>query len=146
MVSFGLLLLRMAIGGVYVLHGLPKLIGGEGSAERIPAEKQAKLGKGFVASMENGGIENVTKMLDGMGVPNAPMMAWVLAFTEFLGGLALIFGWKTRLAALGLTTVQVVAITKVHAPQGVSGSEFNGVLLAATGSLALTGPGKVALD
>ena len=146
MMSLGLLLLRLVTGGVYVLHGLPKLIGGEGSGKRIPEDVQKKLGQGFVGSMENGGIENVAKMLGSMDVPNAPMMAWVLSLTEFLGGLALIFGWKTRLAALGLTVVQIVAIGKVHAPQGASGSEFNGVLLAVTGALALTGPGKVAID
>lgn len=146
MISLGLLLLRLVAGTVYVLHGLPKLIGGEGSGKRIPEDIQQRLGQGFVGSMENGGIENVTKMLGSLEVPNPPMMAWALSLTEFLGGLALIFGWKTRLAALGLTIVQAVAIGKVHAPQGASGSEFNGVLLAATGALALTGPGKVAID
>lgn len=146
MISLGLLLMRIAAGGVYVLHGLPKLIGGEGSGKRIPEDVQQKLGQGFVGSMEKGGVENVAKMLDSLDVPNPPMMAWVLSLTEFLGGLALIFGWKTRVAALGLTVVQIVAISKVHAPQGASGSEFNGLLLAATGALALTGPGKVAID
>lgn len=146
MISLGLLLLRLVTGVVYVLHGLPKLIGGEGSGKRIPEDVQQKLGQGFVGSMEKGGIENTTKMLSSLNVPNAPMMAWVVALTEFLGGLALILGWKTRLAALGLTVVQVVAIGKVHAPNGASGSEFNSLLLAATGSLALTGPGKVAVD
>ncbi|MGI8484331.1 MAG: DoxX family protein [Thermomicrobiales bacterium] len=146
MISLGLLLMRIATGGVYVLHGLPKLIGGEGSGKRIPEDVQRKLGHGFVGSMEKGGVENIAKMLDSLDVPNPPMMAWVLSLTEFLGGLALIFGWKTRVAALGLTVVQVVAISKVHAPQGASGSEFNGLLLAATGALALTGPGKVAID
>lgn len=146
MISLGLLLLRVVTGSVYVLHGLPKLIGGEGSGKRIPEDVQQKLGQGFVGSMEKGGIENIAKMLDSLDVPNPPLMAWVLALTEFLGGLALIFGWKTRLAALGLTIVQVVAIGKVHAPQGASGAEFNSVLLAATGALALTGSGKVAID
>lgn len=145
MTSLGLLLLRLMTGGVYVLHGLPKLIGGEGAGKRIPEDVQQKLGQGFVGSMEQGGLENTAKMLESLGVPNAPMMAWVVALTEFLGGLALVLGWNTRLAAFGLTIVQIVAIGKVHAPQGASGSEFNGVLLATTGALALTGPGKVAI-
>lgn len=144
--SFGLLILRLVIGSLYMLHGLPKLIGGEGSSDRLSDDAKKKLGDGFSASMEHGGVQNTVKMLESIGVPNAPAMAWLVILTEFLGGLALILGWKTRWAALGLTAVQGVAIGKIHAPSGVSGSEFNGALMAATAALALTGPGKIALD
>lgn len=146
MISLGLFLLRLVVGSVYLLHGVPKLIGGKGSSEKLSEETQKKLGEKFTASMEGGGVENTTRMLESIGVPNAPAMAWMLTLTESLGGLALILGWQTRWAALGLSAVQTVAISKVHAPQGASGFELNAVLLASTGALALTGPGKIAID
>jgi putative oxidoreductase len=147
MVSLGLLLLRLVVGGIFVLHGLPKLFGGQGSSERLSDTATATLGEGFVGAMEHGGIQNLTGMLGQMEIPNPPTMAWALALTEFGGGLGLILGWKTRPLAAGLAFSQLVAINKVHASQGlVGGYEFNATLIGATSALALAGPGKIALD
>jgi putative oxidoreductase len=146
MASLGILILRLITGSLYVLHGLPKLIGGQGSSQKVPEAARQRLGEGFSASMEHGWTSNLSGFLGTIGVPNPRLMAVVVALTELLGGIALIFGWKTRLASLGLSAVQVVAISKVHAKDGVTGSELNVSLFAATTTLALTGPGKIAVD
>ncbi len=147
MVSLGLLLLRLVVGGLFALHGVPKLFGGQGSSDKLSDTAKGTLGQPFVDQMEGGGIQNLTGMLGSMDVPNPPTMAWVLALTEFVGGLGLILGLKTRPLALALAFSQIVAIDKVHAKQGlVGGYEYNATLIAAAGALALAGPGKIALD
>lgn len=146
MVSLGLFLLRLVVGGLFALHGVPKLFGGQGSSAKLSDTAKQTLGQAFVDQMEGGGIENLTGMLESMNIPNAPKMAWVLALTEFAGGLALVLGWKTRPVAAALALSQLVAIDKVHAKQGlIGGYELNATLIGATGALALAGPGKIAL-
>lgn len=147
MTSLGLFLLRLVVGGLFAVHGYPKLFGGEGKGQALPESTKTTMGEGFVGSMEHGGIGNLAGMLQSMEIPNAPKMAWVLAIAEFAGGIALILGWKTRPIALGLAFSQVVAIDKVHAKEGlVGGYEFNAMLVGAAATLALTGPGKIAVD
>lgn len=147
MISLGLFLLRLVVGGLFVAHGVPKLFGGQGSSDKLSDTAKGTMGQAFVDQMEGGGIQNLTGMLESMNVPNPPTMAWVVALTEFVGGLGLILGWKTRPLAAALAFSQIVAIDKVHAQQGlIGGYEFNATLIGATGALALTGPGKIALD
>lgn len=147
MQSLGLLLLRAVIGVIMMVHGYPKLFGGGQKAEQLPEEAKETLGEGFVSQVEQGGIENTAGMMEQLEVPNPQMSAWAVALIEFVGGLALILGWKTRTAALGVVFSQLVAINKVHAQQGlVSGYEFNASLIAGAGCVALAGPGKIALD
>ncbi len=147
MVSLGLFLLRLVVGGLFAIHGVPKLFGGPGSSAKLSDTAKQTMGQGFVDQMEGGGIQNLTGWLQSMNIPNAPTMAWAVALVEFAGGLALILGLKTRPVAAALAVSQVVAINKVHANQGlVGGYEFNAALIGATGALALAGPGKIALD
>jgi len=147
MTSLGLFVLRLVVGGLFAVHGYPKLFGSEGKGAALPESTKQTMGEAFVGSMDGGGIANLSGMLQSLGVPNASKMAWVLALGEFVGGIALILGWKTRPVALGLAFSQVVAIDKVHARQGlVGGYEFNATLIGATAALALTGPGKIAVD
>jgi putative oxidoreductase len=147
MKSLALLILRLVVGGVYVLHGIPKLMGGPGKGEALPDDVKQYLGPQFVEFMEKGGIEQTAGMLDSVGIPNPKPMAWTVGLTEFLGGLCLIVGIKTRPASLALTGVQAVAIRRVHLQQGlVGGYEFNAVLAASTLALAFAGAGKLAKD
>lgn len=147
MVSLGLLLLRLVVGGLFTLHGAPKLFGGQGTSEKLSDTAKERLGQGFVDQMEGGGIQNLTGMVQSMEMPSPPTMAWALALAEFAGGLGLILGLKTRPIALALAFSQLVAINKIHMNQGlIGGYEYNATLIAATGTLALAGPGKIALD
>jgi putative oxidoreductase len=149
MKSLGLLVIRLVIGSIFFLHGLPKLYGGEGTSEKLSEQQKKVLGAGFVQSLEQGGVANTAKMLEGMDVPNPTMMAWGLGLTEALGGLALVFGAKTRPAAIALATSQMVAVGKVHGEQGLinkGGYEYNLALIGVTVGLAIAGPGKLSKD
>ena len=145
-VSLGLLLLRLIVGGLFVVHGYPKLLGGP---ERPVSPEAARyLGAGFVQAMQTGQA-GFAEMLRGMGVPMPGVMAPVVGAVEFLGGLLLMLGWFTRLAAILLSADMVVAIRKVHWQNGLvapAGSEFPLSLLGACLALFFTGPGKISVD
>lgn len=126
--EFAPLILRVVIGLVFFLHGWQKLT--------------------------VFGAEGVSGMLAWSG-PLAPLLAWVLILTELLGGLALVLGAFTRLAAMLLAIVMVVAILTVKLPgmEGAlplsllgKGPELESTLLAGCLALALLGGGIWALD
>lgn len=147
MKSLGLLVLRVVIGGLFVVHGYPKLFGGQGKGDQLSDSTRQSLGSGFAEQMEYGGLESVTGFMSSLGIPNPKAAAWALSLAEFAGGAALIVGFKTRPAATALAFSQVVAINKVEADKGlVGGYEFNLALAAAATTLAISGPGKIALD
>ncbi len=54
----------------------------------------------------------------GLGLPFPALMAALAAGTEFLGGIALIFGLATRLMAIPLMFTMVIAMTAVHWDNG----------------------------
>lgn len=74
------------------------------------------------------------------------------AVAEFGGGIALIIGLLTRLAALGITITMLVAIFMVHLPQGhpfvgrEASWELAAVYLAIMLTFLLRGPGVLSLD
>ena len=147
MKSLGLLVLRLVVGSIFAIHGYPKLFGGAGKGQALSESTRKAMGQHFVDAMEGGGIANLTGMMHSMEIPNPPAMAWVLAISEFAGGIALVLGWKTRPVALGLAISQLVAIDKVHKQDGlVGGYEFNTTLVGAAATLAIAGPGKIAVD
>jgi putative oxidoreductase len=118
--GFAPLVLRLACGVIFIVHGYGKLFSGMADF------------KAFVASL---------------GLPG--ILAWAAAGIEFFGGAALILGLLTRWAALGIAAVMAVAILKVHLPHGLTGEngyEFPLILLAVAVSLMLIGGGPVSLD
>jgi putative oxidoreductase len=144
MYSLGLLIIRVVTGAIFVIHGIPKLIGGPGTGQKLAPEQKQRLGEQFVTLMESGGIANTAQNFEKLGVPNPKALAWVTALTEVFGGLAVILGMKTRPAALGLAMTQVMAIGKVNGEKGlVGGYEFNLLLLASAAGIAVAGPGKL---
>ena len=131
--SWSHLVVRVALGIVFVAHGGQKMFGWFG-------------GHGLRATI-NG--------FKGMGVP-APAAA-AAAFIEFFGGVAMVLGFLARPAAAGLIVVMLVAIAKVHAPHGFfinfagtpgkgHGFEFNFVLIAMALSILIGGAGVLSVD
>lgn len=149
MMSLGLLVIRLVVGGIFSIHGYAKAFGGEGKSEQLPPEVKQTLGSGFAQQLEHGGISGTAGVMRNLGLPRPAAMAALLAAAELGGGLALILGWKTRPAALALAVSQLVAINKVHGKNGLiaeGGYELNAVLTAATTALAIAGPGAIAVD
>ena len=130
--DWGLLILRLATGIIFLVHGWPKL--NPNSPMKGPA--------GF------GGF------LKQMGVPLPNLFGWLVALLETVGAVMLILGLGTRILAVLFTINMLVAIfvakkgaMKVGftAPQG-PGWEFDFILGAVALALLFTGAGMIALD
>jgi putative oxidoreductase len=122
--GFGLAVLRVIIGIVFLAHGLQKIF-------------QFGVG-GFAGNLE------------GQGVPLPLFFAVVVTLVEVLGGVALILGIFTRLVTVPLAIDMLVAMLMVHLPNGFfmmnNGIELTLILLAASVALALAGSGEASLD
>jgi putative oxidoreductase len=95
------------------------------------------------------GFAGVTDAFGKMGVPMPGIMGPFVALLEFFGGLALIIGLLTRLAALGLAFNMLGAILLVHLAAGFflpADYEFALILFATSLGLVLAGPGSLSAD
>lgn len=54
----------------------------------------------------------------GLGLPLPALMAVLVILTEFVGGIALLFGIGTRVVSLSLIVTMIVAMVSVHAKNG----------------------------
>jgi putative oxidoreductase len=89
-----------------------------------------------------------------MAIP--AFLAYLAVFSQFLGGLALIFGFATRIAALGIAVDMVVAIFLVHLPNGLfmnwygnqkaEGFEYHLLATAIALTLVIAGGGILSID
>ncbi len=124
--SWGPDFLRLGAGVTFVVHGYPKLFGPQPGP------------KGF------------SKYLEGMGFQPPLFWAYLVGIAEFFGGIGLLLGFLTRLAALVLTIQFLVIILRMKWSKGFKlekgGWEWDWALLTMVASLLVTGPGRVALD
>ncbi|MFE9631068.1 DoxX family protein [Streptomyces sp. NPDC006463] len=122
----GLLLLRLVLGLTMAAHGSQKLFGWFGG----------------------GGISGTGQFFTASGYPAGDAMAVLAGLTETLGGLGLAVGLLTPLAGAAVVGTLINAIA-VHgagsffAPKGI---EYELLLAAGAAALALTGPGRYAVD
>ncbi|MGE5305560.1 MAG: DoxX family protein [Alphaproteobacteria bacterium] len=93
-----------------------------------------------------GGVQGFAGYLAQHGVPLPGLMAPIVMAIEFFGGLAIILGTSTRLAALLLSGLMVVAMLTVTLKVGFAGGyDINLACLGGLLALLLAGPGKVAV-
>ena len=118
--SLGLVLLRIAVGTIFMLHG-----------------KQKLFGMGFAG---------VSGAFSHMGVPLPGVMGPFVGLLEFFGGIALILGLLTRVFALGFAIDMLVAILLVKLKGGFSQYEFEFLLCVSSAALLLMGAGEFSVD
>lgn len=126
-------ILRLVLGVIFFAHGAQKMLGWFG-------------GYGFTNTM--GFFTGV------MHIP--ALFAFLAIAAEFFGGLGLIFGFLTRIAAFGIFSNMVVAIFMVHRQFGLfmnwtgtqkgEGYEYHLLVLAITAFLVIRGAGAASLD
>ena len=123
--DWGLLILRVGIGLAFVIHGLPKLMGGP--------EVWMKLG---------------TDALSPLGLYFMPkVLGCVAALSEFVGGILIAFGFLMRTASLFLFGTMAIA-TLMHILRGDAFSVYSHALEAAIlfFSLMWIGPGTFSIE
>ncbi|HTE23793.1 DoxX family protein [Flavitalea sp.] len=134
--DWGILILRVALGVGFLVHGWAKISRGTGGFE---------------------------KLLNLIGVPMANLNAQIVPYLEFLGGIAIIAGIFTRIISVPLIITMIVAMFTIHIHYGFStvntiglsetgpkfgppGYEINIVYIAGLLSLIFTGSGKYSVD
>ena len=129
MKDFGATILRVIVGIMYVMHAYLSLV-----------------------------VFTPTVAADSMraaGLPAPVLMAWIVIVVHSLGGIMLVVGLWTRVAAAANAAIILGALVKLHLPQGfflklmkdgtVGGFEFVLLLLAASVALILTGGGALTI-
>ncbi len=128
-------ILRLALAAVFFPHGAQKALGWFG-------------GYGLTATM---GF-----FTGKMGIP--PVLAALDIAAEFLGPIALFFGFFTRIAAFGIFVVMATAVALVHhklgffmnwfgqLPAGTEGFEYHILALALAFSVLVRGAGALSVD
>ncbi|HFB52283.1 MAG TPA: DoxX family protein [Anaerolineae bacterium] len=126
------LILRIIVGVIFLLHGLAKF--------------------GVIG---DGNIQGVIGMFGQLGMPVPGLTAPFVALVESVGGLALILGFGTRIAAVLLAVVMLVATVAVKLPMApnpiapagpMPGYELDLALLGGLIALLFYGAGSGALD
>ncbi|MEV7616775.1 DoxX family protein [Streptomyces sp. NPDC089799] len=122
----GLLLIRLAVGLIMFVHGVQKLFGW----------------------FDGGGIEGTGGFFTKAGYPAGESMALIAGLTETLGGLGLIVGLLTPLAAAGIFGVMINAmdVKWTGSVFGEQGIEFESLLAVSAAAVAIAGPGRFAAD
>ena len=128
MISIGLLIIRLVVGVLFIGHGAQKLFGSFG---------------GY-------GLKGTGGWFESIGMKPGVTMALFAGLAELIGGILFVLGFLTPLAGAIIAGTMVMAIVKVHGPNGLwatsNGYEYNLTLLAVAIGIALIGPGQYAVD
>lgn len=90
-------------------------------------------------------ITNTQSSFTNMGLP--PELAVIIGLLEFIGGLVILLGIFTRIAAVLLAIDMIGAILLVKLSKGfIGGFELDLLYLAIMISLILTGPGSISIE
>ena len=84
--------------------------------------------------------------LGSLGVPFPFIMSWAYILTQFIGGILLLIGYKTRLVAVPLIVTFLVAYFLVHAGDSYKNSFQAIQMLAVSLFFFYNGSGKISLD
>lgn len=126
--GYGLTVVRILVGIIFVAHGGQKLFG---------------LFGGY-------GLAGTAQYMESLGLTPGYVMASLAGGAEFFGGVALIIGLLARPAAVALIFMTLVAIFSVHIHNGLfmanNGFEFALALLGALIAILIEGPGRLSLD
>lgn len=120
----GLVIARIAVGALFIAHGWQKI--------------------------SEFGLDGTAASFDMMGVPLPEAAAFAAAAIEVGGGVLLVLGLLTPLAALLLVVDMVGAFWFAHREAGVFVTDGGWELVVALGAAALligmVGPGRLSLD
>jgi len=119
--GWGASLVRVVLGIIFFREGAGKLFGWFG-------------GGGFIGTCS---------YFLRLGIPLPELNAYLVGYTEFLGGLLLLLGLFTRLAAVPIALTMVVAILTAHREGGWS---YPLLILATCIGLLQSGAGPFSLD
>ncbi|MFF5446235.1 DoxX family protein [Streptomyces sp. NPDC012888] len=122
----GLPVLRLVLGAIMFVHGTQKLF----------------------RWFDGGGLKGTGMFFSKAGYPAGETMAAIAGLTETFAGLGVILGLVTPLSGAALVGVMINAISVKWAGSliGTEGVEFELLIAAAGATLALTGPGRYAVD
>lgn len=118
--DIGILWLRLLMGAGIAYHGFGKVFG-----EIMPQ---------FIQGVEK------------MGFPFPVAFAWAAALSEFLGGICIFVGVRTRLAAFFVFCTMSVAAFVVHGADPFKVKELALAYWTMAGALICTGGGKISID
>ncbi len=118
--SWGVTLVRVSTGLIFVVHGVQKFAGG---------------------------LSGVTAFFAKIGIPVPGVMGPFVATLELVGGVLLIVGLATRWISLLFVIEMLVTTLWVQMPtRGWNASDLDRALLASSLLLVLAGSGRASLD
>jgi putative oxidoreductase len=128
MASLGLLIIRLVVGLTFAAHGTQKLFGWFGGH----------------------GLQGTGGFFESIGIKPGRTMAFMAGISELVAGLLLALGFLTPIAALLFVATMLVAMVKVHMPNGYwatsNGYEYNLLLIVVAVGIALIGAGSYSID
>ena len=112
-----------------------------------------RVSTGLIMALHGWGkLTDIPKTVEGltsMGLPSPEIMVYLAIAGEFLGGLGLLIGFLTPIAALGILCTMAVAVFRVHFSNGLIGQggfEYPLTLLFVALFFVIHGAGPYSVD